>query len=213
MPPAARRRRARPDRAHLLHSRAIDVLVICTGNICRSPMGEALLRHHLETRGFAARVHSAGTMRWSGPATDEAVDAMHDYGLDLSSHLSRSLTPALVEGADLVLGMTRTHVDFVTTRCPDATGKTFMVRELARLGRTVGPRAPGESLAAWLARVDARREPDRPVGHPQDEIDDPVGQPLEVYRRTAALLDASVSVVADLVAGVGHRGAEQSGVA
>ncbi|HEX4777894.1 MAG TPA: protein-tyrosine-phosphatase [Acidimicrobiia bacterium] len=205
--------RAGPHGRFLLHSRAIDVLVICTGNICRSPMGEALLRHHLETRGVAARVHSAGTMRWNGPATDEAVDALRDYGLDLSPHRSRSLTPGLVDATDLVLGMTRTHVDFVTTRCPDAAGKTFMVRELARLGRVVGPRAAGEPVAAWLARVATLREPGRPVGHPQDEIDDPVGEPVEVYRRTAALLDASLTTVAELLAGTEQRGIEQTGVA
>ena len=176
-------------------------------------MGEALLRHHLETRGVAARVHSAGTMRWSGPATAEAVDAMRDYGLDVAAHRSRSLTPGLVDAADLVLGMTRTHVDFVTTRCPDAAGKTFMVRELARLGRTVGPRAAAEPVAAWLARVAARREPGRPVGHPQDEIDDPVGEPVEVYRRTASLLDTSLATVADLLAGVAESRGEQTGVA
>ncbi len=170
-------------------------------------MGEALLRRHLDVRGLPARVHSAGTMRWSGPASDEAVDAMREHGLDLSAHRSRSLTPELVDDADLVLGMTRAHVEFVTTRCPDAADKTFMVRELARLGRAIGPRADGEPVGAWLARVAALREPDRPVGHPQDEVDDPVGQPLDVYRRTAAILDASLGAIADLLAGIEESGA------
>lgn len=159
------------------------------------------MRRHLATRGVAARVHSAGTMRWRGAATPEAVLAMNEHGLDVSTHRSRGLTPALIQESDLVLGMTRAHVDFVALRCPDAIDRTFMVRELARLGTRVGPRRPEEPLRHWLRRVSASREPGRPVGHPQDEIDDPVGQPVDVYRTTAARLDEALGTVADLVAG------------
>ena len=159
------------------------------------------MRHHLAARGVAARVHSAGTMRWRGVATPEAVEAMRERGFDVSSHQSRTLTPALIDASDLVLGMTRAHVDFVGNRCPDASDRTFMVRELARLGARFGPRERHEPVRQWLGRVAALREPGRPVGHPQDEIDDPVGQPLEVYRATAARLEDALVTIADLLAG------------
>jgi protein-tyrosine phosphatase len=194
-----------------LHSGAIgaietlDVLVVCTGNICRSPMGEALMRRHLATHGIDAHVHSAGTMRWRGPATAEAVQAMSERGLDVSGHRSRELTPALVEASDLVLGMTRAHIDFVALHCPDARERTFMIRELARLGTRVGPRACDEPVPTWLRRVAALREPGLPVGHPQDEIDDPVGQPVEMYRHTATRLDDALDTIARLLVGGPER--------
>ncbi|MBV8950641.1 MAG: hypothetical protein JOZ99_07185 [Actinobacteria bacterium] len=164
-------------------------------------MGEALMRHHLAARGVAARVHSAGTMRWRGAATPEAVEAMRERGLDVSTHESRNLTPALIESSDLVLGMTRAHIDFVALHCPDAIERTFMVRELARLGALTGPRGASETVRHWLRRVAALREPGRPVGHPQDEIDDPVGEPLETYRATADRLDEALDTIAGLLAG------------
>jgi protein-tyrosine phosphatase len=168
-------------------------------------MGEALMRRHLAARGVAARVHSAGTMRWRGPATPEAVEAMRERGLDVSAHQSSALTPALIDASDLVLGMTRAHVDFIALHCPAAVERTFMVRELARLGARVGPRQHDEPVRHWLSRIAALREPGRPVGHPQDEIDDPVGQPVDMYRATATRLDESLVAIAQLVAGSPER--------
>jgi protein-tyrosine-phosphatase len=164
-------------------------------------MGEALLRHHLEAQGVDARVHSAGTMRWRGRATDEAITAMRQHGLDVTQHRSRPLTPELIAHADLVLAMTRAHVDFVALRAPDARDRVFMVRELARLGVRTGPRGADEPVRDWLARVAALREPGRPIGHPQDEVSDPVGEPLETYLRTAAILDDAMARIAGNLAG------------
>jgi protein-tyrosine phosphatase len=179
--------------------RRIDVLLVCTGNICRSPMGEALLRAHLRARGVDANVHSAGTLAWGGPATANAVLTMHEHGLTIDGHLSRALTDDLVAAADLVLGMTRDHVWRATRAGDDVSTRTFLVGELARLGATVGPRGTGEDLRAWAARVDGAR-PDGPVGRVGDEVDDPVGEPLAVYRATAARLDRDLAVIATLLA-------------
>jgi hypothetical protein len=81
-----------------------------------------------------------------------------------------------------------------------------MVRELARLGAIVGPRERDEPVQQWLHRVARLREPGRPVGHPQDEIDDPVGAPVEMFRTTAERLDAALATIADLLAGLPDRG-------
>jgi protein-tyrosine phosphatase len=183
--------------------RSIDVLLVCTGNICRSPMGEALLRARLEARGVRAHVHSAGTLAWGGPATANAELAVIERGVSLDGHLSQPLTDDLVHGADLVIGMTRDHV-WRVTRAEDALDRTFLPGELARLGATAGPRRTGEdeSVRAWAARVAAQR-PEGPagrVGRAGDEVPDPVGEPIDVYRAVAARLDRDLTAIAALLA-------------
>jgi protein-tyrosine phosphatase len=179
--------------------RRIDLLVVCTGNICRSPMGEALLRARLAERGVAAQVHSAGTLAWGGPATGSAVLTMREHGLEIEGHLSRPLTDELVQHADLVLGMTRDHVWRASLGADGAVDRSFLVGELVRLGTQAGARGPDESVRAWAARVAALR-PDGPVGRAGDDVADPVGEPLTVYRGTAARLDRDLTVVAALLA-------------
>ncbi|HET8654707.1 MAG TPA: low molecular weight protein arginine phosphatase [Longimicrobiaceae bacterium] len=89
-----------------------NVLFVCTGNTCRSPMAEALARAALENRGWGhVRVASAGVSAAAGePATPEAVSAAGRRGLDLRSHRSQPLTAELVDWADLVLCMSPSHV-------------------------------------------------------------------------------------------------------
>jgi protein-tyrosine phosphatase len=180
---------------------SIDVLLVCTGNICRSPMAAAILHAHLAERGVDAHVHSAGTMAWGGPATGNAELAMQERGLALDGHLSRRLTDDLVVGADLVLGMTREHVWRAGLALPGAVRWCFIVGELARLGSEVGPRDVDreEGARSWAARVAATRG-DGPIGRVGDAVDDPVGEPLAVYRATAARLDRDLSTIAALLA-------------
>jgi protein-tyrosine phosphatase len=174
--------------------------MVCTGNICRSPMAAALLAAELRDRAVHATVHSAGTMAWRGPATDLAVVAMRERGIDLSAHRARPLTAALVEQADLVVGMTRDHIGRVQALVPDARDRTFLPAELGRLGRSVGARAADESVRTWAARV-ARTRPGDVPGRGGDEIADPLGEPLAVYRVTAARLHTDLVPVAELLAG------------
>jgi protein-tyrosine phosphatase len=176
----------------------IDLLTVCTGNICRSPMAEVLLRVRLAERGVDARVSSAGTLAWGGPATTNASIALEEIGIEMQGHLSRQLTAALIEPADLVVGMTRDHVWRVTRLATDATDRSFLIGELARLGASVGPREPDESVRDWAARVAAVR-PSGPIGRVGDEVADPVGEPIHVYRATAARLDHDARVIAQLL--------------
>ena len=176
----------------------MKILVVCTGNICRSPMAEVLLRARLDARGAEAGVRSAGTLAWHGPATREAVEVMHGRGLDLDSHRSQDLTPALIADADLVIGMTRNHVWGVTAHEAGAEARAFVIGELIRLGPLVGPRAAGESVRDWAARV-AERRGDGPIGRAGDDVADPYGEPLGFYEETATRLDRDLGLVADLL--------------
>jgi len=105
------------------------ILFICTGNICRSPMAEGLFRH--ATRGRDEyRVVSAGLGAIDGqPPSAHSVAAMKELDIDISRQRSRMLTAELVKQADLILGMTHSHVDTVTLLYPQAADKTFLLRE------------------------------------------------------------------------------------
>lgn len=145
---------------------------------------------------------SAGTRPWNAGATEHTIDVMREYGLDVSGHENRAVTREVVEHADLVLGMTRQHVNFVTARWPDMAGRTFLVGELVRLGGQIGPRAATESTSRWIERASAARSPRWRFGRAVDELDDPVGLPIAVHHRTAAVLDKWVTEIAALLAGV-----------
>jgi protein-tyrosine-phosphatase len=128
------------------------ILVICTANICRSPMAAALLRHALsaeEAPWSGIEVDSAGVAAVDGePASPNSVTAMRKVGLDLTRHRSRALGPDDWARSDLIFGMTRSHLD-----------------ALAGLGDE-----PGPAIALF-----------REFAEGPDEIPDPFGGPLSEY--------------------------------
>jgi len=107
------------------------VLLICTGNTCRSPMAEVLLRSMLPSDlAEQVEVGSAGTGAADGaPATDFAVSTAAAYGLKLSGHRSRVLTPRLVREADLILAMEPRHAEWAIGLAPDARERIHLVTE------------------------------------------------------------------------------------
>src|SRR5271170_5146018 len=128
------------------------ILFICTGNICRSPMAEALFRHAVRGRG-EFRVLSAGIGAVDGqPPTPHSVTAMRELGVDISAQRSRMLTAELVRQADFIFGMTHGHVDTIALLYPPVAEKTFLLREF------------DESLDPY-----------------EKDIADPIGSPYEIY--------------------------------
>ena len=163
-------------------------------------MAEALLRSRLDGVGQAVRVHSAGLLEDGRPVTDDGRRVMADRGLDTSDHRSRRMTPELLTGSDLVLGMTREHVREAVLLAPTIWPRTFTLKELVRRARVVGPRPAGAALEDWLAVVGEGRERADLLGDsPDDDVADPVGRGVAAYRRTADELDALIAELAGLL--------------
>jgi protein-tyrosine phosphatase len=102
------------------------ILIVCVGNICRSPMAEALLREHL--RGRDVTIESAGLAALVGKPIDvDAGAVLAGHGLAADAHCARKLTPELVSAADLVLVMDQRQLSAVRAIAPQATGKTFLL--------------------------------------------------------------------------------------
>lgn len=87
----------------------MTIVFVCTGNTCRSPMAESLMRAELSRRGVAAVVTSAGLSAMGEPAADHAVTVMEECGLNITRHRSRPLTKELADSADHLVVMTENH--------------------------------------------------------------------------------------------------------
>ncbi|QSB24146.1 arsenate reductase/protein-tyrosine-phosphatase family protein [Curtobacterium sp. 24E2] len=110
------------------------VLFVCSGNICRSPLGAQVLTARLGPDAAAFVVESAGTIADDGAAMDGAAAAQSvRLGGDPSGHGSRYLTAAIVEDADLVLTAERSHRAAVVSLAPRATKRAFTIKQFARV--------------------------------------------------------------------------------
>ena len=110
-----------------------SILIICTANQCRSPMAMALLRKRLEDLDLEGEwvVDSAGTWGFDGiPATDNAIQAMQERGLDLGQHLSRKVNEGLLSSYDLVLTMESFHKEALQVEFPEFAEKVYMLSEM-----------------------------------------------------------------------------------
>jgi len=149
-------------------SEHINILVICSGNICRSPMAEGLLRKGLD-EAFPGHfvIRSAGIstqpdMRASLPA----VEVMRTEGIDLQQHRSRLIDEELIEWSDVVLAMTPDHVSRLYDLFPDQSGKVFLY-----------PTFPDTNMEG------------------QEGIPDPYGGNIDVYQKTADQLKVATQAI------------------
>ena len=176
----------------------LRVLIVCTANVCRSPMAEGLLRRHCAQSGVDAVIVSAGTHMPGLPVDPLAVAAAGELGIDITAHRPRQLTRSLIDtdGADLLLTMTREQLRHTATSAQGAFRRTFTLREFARRA-TIAPPEPGEELAVWLNTVSTMRQVRDLVGDdPADDVADPYGRSLEEHRLCAQQLDRAAGTAA-----------------
>ncbi len=139
------------------------ILIVCTGNICRSPMAAALLTAQAAKSGDGERydVSSAGTWAREGePASSNAQTVMQRRGLSLRGHRGRTVSREMIDEADLVLVMTQNQRDSLRAEFPTARNKIRLLTELVGM---------------------------------QYDISDPYGNSLEEYEMCAGGLDSLIA--------------------
>lgn len=145
-----------------------NILIVCTGNICRSPMAEGMLKTYLHSRlADRVQVSSAGTHALHGnQAQPHAMEVMRRRGIDISGHRARQLSGSLIKSSDLVLVMERFHLKFIRMKSLFSSARSKLLTE-----------------------YDARGE--------VAEVPDPMGKPLEAYETSAAIIDNCVKGVCE----------------
>jgi protein-tyrosine-phosphatase len=169
-------------------------------------MAKALFRARLQGRGCDVVVASAGFLTAGIEPPEGVVEVMADYGIDITGHRSRTLTPELIDHADLVITMTRQQLIEVVTEAGDAWTRCFTLNDLVRRAETAGPPAAGESIPTWVRRLHGARSRSSLLSLDlADDIADPMNGRRWAFTRTAEEIDDLVGRLAKLVCPAGGR--------
>ena len=177
------------------------ILAVCTGNVCRSPAVERLLRQRL---GPTVVVASAGTSALVGePIAAPMAELLATCGADTDEFHARLVSPQLIEAAELVLTATRAHRSLVVEMWPAAVRRTFTVREFARLLGQVDKAAlptgsPAERLRPAIPMAAAQRGW---VPQAEDDIVDPYGRDRGAYKAAFGAILPAVATIVRVAAG------------
>lgn len=186
-----------------LQDEKFRVLVVCTANLCRSPIAETLLRKAVEDRWAESAephwtIRSAGSRARSGePMHPLALAVIEEREVPAPEFRSQPLTAALVAEADLILTAERKHRAAVVTAVPSAVRRTFTLRQMARVASAMdlmpSPGTASERGAYLLKASVAARAQLQPVSAELDDLADPVGHGIGTFRHCAATIDDAIS--------------------
>lgn len=162
---------------------------MCTGNLCRSPMAEAIARHVFE--GLDVEVASTGTWAMNGsPATPEVGQTLAEEGIGFPGHRSRPIELDELLSADAIVVMTSVHAREIAKLAPAVRDRILLAKEIAEIEPVpvASGATPGERLRALLQ---GRRPPYRRAL----DLDDPMGLPPSAYRRTYRDLSTAIGAL------------------
>ena len=132
-----------------------QIITVCVGNICRSPLAEGLLKHYLQDRSNDFDISSAGVGALVGsPAADYSLELAEEHGLDISEHRARQLTPEMVLDSDLILVMESSHRQEIVKHTPQARGKVMLVGQWEKLEIPDPYRKPKQAFVDAYTLID-----------------------------------------------------------
>jgi protein-tyrosine phosphatase len=171
------------------------LLFVCQANLCRSPMAERLARLRLAHDGATGvDVMSAGTRALEGsPMHPVAMRVLAERGADPADFTSRQVTEKVLDDADLVLTATRHQRAVCVSLVPEMVACTFTLRQFGRMvaaarGESTQDNGP-DALRDRMRRAVAARATLQPVAPEDDDLADPVRDPIEAFRRCADAID------------------------
>jgi protein-tyrosine phosphatase len=186
----------------------LRILFVCTGNICRSPMGQAMLTSRFRTAladdaERLVEVTSAGTYGLVGHAIEpDAVTVLGELGVHPDDFAARELVRDIVEEQDLVLTATREHRAASVSMLPRASRRIFTIREFARLVEAVDVAGvegaePVERARALIDAAASQRGYVRAPSPADDDVADPYRRPVDAFRVAGQQIDAATELIAD----------------
>jgi len=174
----------------------VRILFVCTGNTCRSPLAEGLLRMKVNKEGLAVEVRSAGVSAVTGgPISRNSASILKQAGFKEELQ-SLAIQPSEVNWADLILTMTVGHKRSVIGRFPDAVDKIYTLKEyveddelvlqaIEEREKLVAELQLKQALAQVITPVERSRVLELEDKLPDYDISDPFGGPMAIYQQTA----------------------------
>jgi protein-tyrosine phosphatase len=173
-----------------------NILVVCTANQCRSPLAAAMLHRRVAQRGLAHKVKSAGLLRGGERSPGQIIEVARLHGFDLSEHRSDQVTTRLLDGADLVLGMTRHHIRDVAVMEPSVWPHAFTMTEFVRRSERAGQKPAAVDVASWCRAIhEGRTTSDLLAAPSTDDIQDPMGGTMDDFMQLGSILEDIVEEI------------------